>query len=346
MKCSTLPSGGVRIETNRTQRNGERMKPRCRSIQHHLSDYIDYTLSGRQTVIVAHHLRSCRVCQREVESLKRTKTLLNLYTQPSLPDFYDGLFWHQLQRAIEKSHRPIWWEAIVLWQVFAWRCQEVLDHFAGFSDQHIRPPIQWVCSRVRYAPVYVWVLCATCASLLAYQFLQPQEKHLLDSTILQHSLRADPFHFIPRAIGGGENRELIQNRERITMVSQFIPEQWEREVPADATRKTLSRALEAVELTGSLEWEGYISRLVSDGDALKAVTTRDVSSDFLAFAQLSSPESIGAKEDFSRPLGGVKLPSEVKVERYNRRSNRFVEMLTNVPLPSLSITAVYDSIKL
>ena len=49
------------------------MKPQCRSIQRRLSDYIDYTLSTRQIIIVGQHLRFCRDCQLELESLKRTE---------------------------------------------------------------------------------------------------------------------------------------------------------------------------------------------------------------------------------------------------------------------------------
>jgi hypothetical protein len=330
-------------EAIETQRNGENMKPRCRSVQHHLSDYIDCTLSGRQTVIVAHHLRSCRFCQREIESLKRTKTLLNLYVQPHPPGSYDDLFWHQLERFIEKSPRPVWRGAMALWQSFVWRCQEALEPPAYFLSQQIFQPIQWIFDWVKRSPVYAWMLFATFAILLAYQFLLPQEEQPLDSTGLRHVLRASPFHDTPVP----ENRELIRNRERTVRVSLFSPEGWEREVPADAARSTsMGREDEAVELASNLKWEGYISSSVGDSDAFKAVASGDIPSDFPIVAQLSNPEWIGAREDLSRPLRGVMISSPIQVKRANHRSNSLVELLTNVPLRSLSIPEVYDSVKL
>ena len=64
-------------------------------------------------------------------------------------------------------------------------------------------------------------------------------------------------------------------------------------------------------------------------------------------AQLSMPAPIAATDDFSQPLGVAALPFSAKIGWVGDRSlNGFVERLMNVPLPSFSITEVYDSVKL
>ena len=148
------------------------MKSRCVSIQRYFSDYIDCTLSGRQIVTVAHHLRSCPACRRELESLKRTKTLLqDFYVEPDAPDGYHDLFWQQLQRTVEQtSPRPIWWHATVLWEAFAWRAQDLLDRLAYFCGSLINTPIQWAGNQVKLSPLYTLIFGLTLTIFFAYQF--------------------------------------------------------------------------------------------------------------------------------------------------------------------------------
>ena len=80
------------------------MRSRCQKIEPLVSDYIDGTLSERQTADVSSHIRSCGSCQREVADLRKTKHLLkNFYIEPEVPDTYYAQFATQLQQRIEES---------------------------------------------------------------------------------------------------------------------------------------------------------------------------------------------------------------------------------------------------
>ena len=69
------------------------MRSKCDKIERLLSDYIDGTLSERQTTDVALHLRSCRSCKQEVVDLRKTNHLLkNFYVEPEASDTYYARF--------------------------------------------------------------------------------------------------------------------------------------------------------------------------------------------------------------------------------------------------------------
>ena len=278
---------------------------------------MDCTLSGRQTVIVAQHLRSCNACRFEVEALKRTKILLHFYASPSPPEGYHDQFGHQLQQTIQQRPRPVWWRTTLFLHALAWRFEEFLNRFI----------------------VYAWMLFAVLVSLFAYQFLRPQEQSRFDTVNSRHALSVYPI----QSMEGQGNRELISNRGRLAEISQSLPEQFVR------STDQLNKQLDVLETSADLlEWEGHLPSLVSDSDALKAVASRNTSPpDLITAAQLSSPEPIAAIEGFSQPLGVVRNPFPAKIGWAGSRSlNGFVDMLMNVPLHSLSITEVYDAIKL
>jgi len=219
---------------------------------------------------------------------------------PSPPEGYQDGFWQQLQGAIEGP-----------------------------------PPTVWQRMWVNLSPAYAWVCVAVFTSLLAYQFLQPQERVRIDAANLRYALRVHPME-------GGENRELISNRERLAGISQSISEQW-----VQGTQEPEQKP-DTVELsTELLAQTSYFPSLVSEGDALKTETIRDVYPDVMTVAQLSNPDFIAAREDFSQPLGVVETSSPAEVDWGGNRSlSGFVDMLMNVPLPSFSITEVYDAVKL
>ena len=322
------------------------MRPQCRSIQRCLSDYIDYTLSVRQTVVVAQHLRFCQACQHELESLRRTEALLRAHVPPQPPEGYYDQFGAQLQRIIEKHPGPAWWGATALSQAIAWRFQEFLHQSARACSKLISFPIGWI----KQSPAYGWMLLAILVSLSTYQFLsvyqffQPQEQDRSDTANLSQVLKVQPSPPLKQS----ENRELISNRERVVEITQTLPE-----YVAQGGQNS-DKAIEVVEsLTELSKWEGYQpnpvsdSSLISDSDAFKAMAIADASPELITVTQLSSPEPIAAREDFSRPLGVVVIPASAEIGWSDNRSlNGVVEMLMNVPLPSFSITEVYDSVKL
>ena len=316
------------------------MKPQCRSIQRCLSDYIDYTLSARQTIIVAQHLRFCRDCQLELKSLRRTEALLRVHVPPQPPEGYYDQFGEQLQRLIEKQPRPIWWGVTAFFQAIAWRFQEFLHQPISSFNKLISFPIGWV----KQSPAYVWMLLIILISLSAYQSFQPQEQDGSHAVNLSQVVKVQPTS--PLEEGG--NREVISNRERLVATAQ---------TPAEnvvQNRQNIDKEIEVIEsLTELSRWEGYQpdpvsdSHFINDNDMFRAMAIDDASPDLMTVAQLSSPEPIAAKEDFSQPLGVVAIPTSAEIGWSDNPSlNGVVEMLMNVPLPSFSITEVYDSVKL
>ena len=80
------------------------MKLKCNAIQRFISDYIDDTLSARDTENVETHLQSCAMCQREVDSFKKTRDLVvDFYVEPETSDNYFHEFEVKLQRSIENK---------------------------------------------------------------------------------------------------------------------------------------------------------------------------------------------------------------------------------------------------
>ncbi|MYE88157.1 zf-HC2 domain-containing protein [Candidatus Poribacteria bacterium] len=313
------------------------MKPQCRSIQRCLSDYIDYTLSARQTIIVAQHLRFCRDCQLELKSLRRTEVLLRVHVPPQPPEGYYDQFGEQVQQLIEKQPRPVWWGATALAQLIAWRFQEFLHQLTSSFSKLISFPIGWV----KHSPAYVWMLLIILISLSAYQSFQPQEPDRSGTVNLSQVVKVQPTS--PLKESG--NREVISNRERLVATTQTLPEN------VVQSSQNIDKEIES--LTELSRWEGHQpdpvsdSNFVNDSYTFKAMAIDDASPDLVAIAQLSSPEPIAAKENFSQPLGVVAIPTSAEIGWSDNPSlNGVVEMLMNVPLPSFSITEVYDSVKL
>ena len=316
------------------------MKPQCRSIQRCLSDYIDYTLSARQTIIVAQHLRFCRDCQIELEALRRTEALLRVQAPPQPPEGYYDQFGEQLQQLIEKQHRPIWGGVTAFSQTIAWRFQEFLHQSIDSFSKLISFPIGWV----KQSPAYVWTLLSVLITLSVFQSFQPQEQDRSNTVNLSQVVKIQPT--APPKEGG--NREIISNRERLVATTQTLPEN------VVQGRQNIDKKIEVVESLVELSrWEGHQpdpvsdSSPINDSDAFRAMAIDDVAPDLMIIAQLSSPEPIAAKENFSQPLGVVTIPTSAEIGWNDNRSlNGVVEMLMNVPLPSFSITEVYDSVKL
>ena len=303
------------------------MKPQCRSIQRCLSDYVDYTLSARQTIVVSQHLRFCRDCQLELKSLRRTEALLRVHVPPQPPEGYYDQFGEQLQRLIENRTRPVWSEAAAFARATAYTFREFLHQSMGW---------------VKQSPAYVWTLLLILISLSAYQSFQEQDRS--DTVNLSQVVKVQPTS--PLKERG--NREVVSNRERLVTTTQTLPEH------VAQSRQNIDKEVEVIESLAELsKWEGYQlnpvseSNFANESDTFKAMTIDDTSPELMTVAQLSSPEPIAAKENFSQPLGVVAIPASAEIGWSNNRSlNGVVEMLMNVPLPSFSITEVYDSVKL
>lgn len=291
-------------------------------------------------MIVAQHLRFCGDCQLELESLRRTEALLHFHVPPRPPEGYYDQFGEQLQRIIEKRSRPVWWGATALSRAITWRFQEFLHQSIYSFRKLVNLPIVWA----KQSPVYAWMLLAVLVSLSAYQSFQFQEQDRSDTANLSQVLKVQPI--LP--LRQSENRELISNRERLVATTQTLPDN------VVQGGQNIDKEIEVIESLAELSrWEGHQpdpvsdSNFINDSDTFKAITIDDPSPDLVAVAQLSSPEPIAAKEDFSQPLGVVAVPTSAEIGWSDNRSlDGVVEMLMNVPLPSFSITEVYDSVKL
>lgn len=305
----------------------QKMKPRCDSIQRYLSDYIDCTLSDRQTVTVVNHLQSCPACCRELESLRRTEILLqNFYVEPDAPDGYHGLFWSQLQETIKQTTtRPTSWRTT--WQSFAWKGQALLNEFADFCQSRLNIPIHWI----RLSPLYaVRTLAMALIVFLGFQLFQFEDDPVQFGERQSPPALEHPIQLVQLQ----KNRELVNAHEKVPEITQALPEQF-----GHSTHKANLGVLRD-------DLDDIPTSFVSDSDTLKPVIADDnTSPDLLASAQLSNPASLRVREDFSLPLG-IESPFPDKFERQNRQQDGFIEMLMNVPLRNLSIIEVYNSVKL
>ncbi|MBM3239647.1 hypothetical protein FJZ31_25445 [Candidatus Poribacteria bacterium] len=77
------------------------MRLKCNYVKNLLSDYLDGILPENQTVVISQHLRHCRVCQRELETLNKTTQLLKFYIEKSPPDGYFQQLWPNLKYLVE-----------------------------------------------------------------------------------------------------------------------------------------------------------------------------------------------------------------------------------------------------
>ena len=305
------------------------MKPRCRSIQRYLSDYIDCTLSSEQTVTVAQHLQSCHGCRDEVRSLKDTKALLKHYDPPTPPDGYDGSFWQQLQREIEENPRPTWWRIIGRSLSFEFGSSQVFDRCCFFLNSLIRHPMQWGWRWARLSPAYAVILLATLTTLLVYQGLQTNRNYQVNPTSAPQFLNSSPS-FLAHVDG---DRKLV--RDNLKKIAQMPPSS-----PNRFAHKTLRQPNLTDLATEYLDWNGNPSSSASDSEGLKEIITHDTYSYSLAFAQLSNLKPFLSREDYSRPLRGV-ISIPYRFERIDNRSNSFTSgVLADVPLPGLPLAKI------
>ena len=314
------------------------MKSQCRSIQQHLSDYIDRGLSKRQNVKVKNHLRRCSACRYEFESLRRTTGLLNYYVEPEPPKGYHDRFWRELQFTIEQTDsQPVWKAGIGLWQGVRNTGQSLADRLAYSCRSLVDAPSQWLLKWGRLAPVYGAIFVVMSGIFVATRFTQPPEENRgTRASQLRNPLAAAPIQ-LTRA---RENRELITKRERAPGLPQGLASQ-ERRTP-----QKVNHQLEISELSKQ-GWGSY-DRAPFDGNSETPrghTEDSDVFPDFIASAQLTAPGTVLTTREFSVAVA-IDSPFPEKFEREGRRSNSSLRVLKDVAVHDLSLTAVYDSVKL
>lgn len=320
------------------------MRTKCHKIEHRISDYIDGTLSDRQTAAVALHIRSCRSCQREVAALKKTQYLLkNFYVEPDASDAYYAQFTAKLQHRIEQS------APTALHQRFAaaatrlgWQLRTQIHRYTD----HFRPS-RFISIRRRALPYYVLALAMTL--LIAAPFLLTQvplydngEHVRLPSAALQPAVTLAIQQDKTAVHPVGIRRNI--NSERTT------------ETPA------VDSGSDVWKFTDEPMVDGYIFAKLREesSDAVPSVAL-GIDSELLAYAEFPAQGAIWARltsrdvltEDRYALLllRGINTGQHARQQYERKRSeskdfSQISEKLLDVPLEKLSVAAVYDPIEL
>ena len=328
------------------------MRSKCDKIERLLSDYIDGTLSERQTADVALHLRSCGSCKREVVDLKKTNHLLeNFYVEPEASDAYYARFTTRLQQRIEQSaptalHQRLFAVATCLGWHLLTQLHRRLDHsrLGGFLS-----------IRQHAFPYYIFGLTLTMlvvAPLLLNQVSTHDDgSHLLGRLYAAAKIR----------LSSADSSLSVQPTAALAIKQDKAGAQ-----PADIRRNVSSgRTTEPPVIdSGSEVWlftdepmtEGYIFTALqeNDSDTVPSVAL-DIDSELLAYAEIPTQGAFWAR------LTGRDVLTENRyallllqgmdaeqhaLQQYERKWSGFKgfsEKLLDVSPEILSIPEVYDS---
>ena len=320
------------------------MRTKCHKIERLVSDYIDETLSERQTAAVAAHIRSCQSCQREVADLKKTRHLLkNFYVEPDAPDTYYAQFTTQLQQRIEQSaptapHQRFAAVATRLgWQLLT-QMHRYTDHFR---------PSRFIAIRRHALPYYVLALAMTL--LIAAPFL-----------LTQVALHDNGEHVqLPSA---AVKPAVILATEQDSTTAHLIGIR--RNMNSERTTETpaVDSSSDVWEFTDESMVDGYIfAKLHKDNSEAVPSIALGIDSELLAYAEFPAQGAIWARLT-SRDvltegryalllLRGINTGQDTRQQYERKRSeskgfSQISEKLLDVPLEMLSVAAVYDPIEL
>ena len=314
------------------------MRLRCRTVQQYLSDYIDCGLTSRRNAMVKNHLRRCSACRYEFETLRRTTGLLSFYVEPEVPKGYHNRFWRELQFTIEQAEsQPMWWTGIGLWRSVSSTGQSFLDRFAYFYRTLIGAFNQWLLKWGKSVPVYGFILIGMSGLFVADRLMQtPEESRRLGARQLRGPLEEEPV----RLVHTQENRELIAKREKVPGLPQGLSNQ-ERHAP-----KKVNHQLKLADVPNQDRDSNGYAPFEGNSETLRArIDDSDVFPYLIASAQLSDPDSALTTREFSGMVA-IDSPFPDKFEREGRQSNSSLRILKHVAVRDLSLTEVYDSVKL
>ena len=328
------------------------MRSKCDKIERLLSDYIDGTLSERQTTDVALHLRSCGSCKREAVDLKKTHHLLeNFYVEPEASDAYYARFTTRFQQRIEQSaptalHQRLFAVGTRLGWHLLTQLHRRIDHsrLGGFL------------SIKQYAfPYYIIGLTLTMlvvAPLLLNQVSSQDE----GNPVLGRLYAAAKTRFF-----SADSPASVQPTAALAIKQdQAVAQPTGTRPNVSSGRTTETPAVES----GSDFWtftdepmtEGYIFTTLQKNDSDTVPSTAlDIDSELLAYAELPAQGAFWAR------LTGRDVLTESRyallllqgmdagqhaLQQYERKWSGFKgfsQKLLDVPLEILSIPEVYDS---
>ena len=295
------------------------MKLKCNAIQRFISDYIDGTLSTRDTAKVEAHLQLCLVCQQEVNSLKKTRDLVvDFYVEPEAPDNYYHQFEVELHRCIEnKGPTPLKQRLKTSVLQFTWSLLTQLRQSFG----------RYSFIRVNAFPLGMLFVLVVAGFVVTH--LPKQEVSLPPKVYLQE---------VDEPTNGDEKSEL---RHGI-----YNDRKAKRAALSEVGSTTSGTDTEKVgywKLTEPLttETEGHIIVMHISDD--RSVPNDTVNSELIVYAQ---PDILSRKSPL-QDANYVALPLELQIasfsekyKRKHRRFPRFVNKLMNVPSEILSIPAI------
>ena len=331
------------------------MRLKCQKTQRLLSDYIDETLSERQMKDVALHLNTCRTCKREAIDLKKTCYLLeNFYVEPEASDAYYARFAKTLQQRIDQR-APTAFHHHVRGVSSRWTWQ-LLVQVRRYIDRYA--PTGFISVRQNVLPYYI--LVATMMALLAAPFilkLVPSGEN--GEHALGHLYAAAKAHMFSTPVPVSRQPAATLAIQQDTAMAQ--PAEMRRNVSRSRTTEapTVNSGSDVWQFTDDPVAEGYILATLrtNSKDTLPSVPL-DIDSELLTYVELPSQgaswEYPTAREVLTDGrytfllLQGIQSGQHV-LQQYKREWSQlegFSKKLLDVPLETLSITEVYDSIEL
>ena len=328
------------------------MRSKCDKIERLLSDYIDGTLSERQTADVALHLRSCGSCRREVVDLKKTNHLLeNFYVKPEASDAYYARFTTRLQQRIEQSaptalHQRFFAVATRLGWHLLTQLHRRIDHsrLGGFLS-----------IRQHAFPYYIFGLTLTML-VVTPLLLNQVSTHDDGSHVLGRLYAVAKIRFF-----SADSSTSVQPTAALAIKQDKVgaqPTDIRRNVSSGRTTETpvIDSGSEVWLFTDEPMTEGYIFTALqeNDSDTVPSVAL-DIDSELLAYAEIPVQGAFWArltgrdvltKNRYALLLLRGMDAEQHALQQYERKRigfKGFSQKLLDVPLETLSISEVYDS---
>lgn len=331
------------------------MSLKCQKTQRLLSDYIDGTLSQRQTKDVTGHLDTCSTCKREAIDLKKTCDLLeNFYVEPQASEAYYARFTRTLQQHIEQSASTAFHQRArgistrLAWQLLA-RLRRSIDRCV---------PTGLITVRKKMLPYYV--LVATMMTLLVAPFalkLLPSGEN--GEYAFGHLYTVAKARLFSTATTVSHQPAATLAIQQDTATAQ--PTEVRRNLSRNRTTETptVDSGSDVWQFTDDPLTEGYmLTTLQKNSEDTRRSVALDIDSELLTYAELptqAAPWEYPTDREVLTDgrytfllLQGIRSGQQV-LQQYQRKWNQskgFSRELLDVPLETLSITEVYDSIEL
>jgi hypothetical protein len=304
---------------------------------------------------VALHLDTCRTCKREAIDLKKTCYLLeNFYVEPEASDAYYARFTKTLHQRIEQSG-PTTLHQQVRGIGARWTWQ-LLARVRRYIDRYV--PTGFITVRQKVLPYYALV-AAMMALLVAPLVLKQTPSGENGEHTLGHLYTVAKARLFATS-------SPVSRQPAATLVIQqdkaaAQPAEIRRNVSRNRTTETptVDSGSDVWQFTDDPVAEGYILATLrkNSKDTLPSVAL-NIDSELLTYAELPTQgapwEYPTAREVLTDGRYTVLLLQGIRsgqhgLQQYKRKwsqSDGFSRKLLDVPLETLSITEVYDSIEL